>query len=56
MKAEKMCPFCSSRMVGEIGRKVCANLSCMAYEVDTADPISYRKPLSKQEYKRRMKK
>jgi len=51
----KICPYCGSRMVGEIGFRVCSNMNCRAYEVDTTDPESYNKPLSQKEYKERKK-
>ena len=46
----KLCPFCNSKMVGKIGSRVCNNISCRAYEVDTTNPDSYNKPMSKAKY------
>jgi len=52
----KKCPFCGSKMVGEVGSRVCNNLNCKAYEVDTTDPQNYRKKMTKQQYEERKKK
>lgn len=49
----KYCPYCNSRLVGKQGEKVCSNLACRAYQVDTLDPESYDRPLSKKGYERR---
>jgi len=48
------CPFCKGKLVGNVSSKICENIACGAYEVDTSDRNSYDKKLSKQDRQERL--
>lgn len=48
------CVYCNSKMLGKPGKRVCSNISCRAYEVDTTNPDSYGDHLTKEEYNKRL--